>query len=835
MNKWLPLALVLTTASAVAVEPSLPFLHSKVEPQPLTDTTQPRQARHFSTTRELSSFFEQHLKQTVDSQLKVASNGYRYLDIHVSTLEDAENYYAQIDPYVHPYLDGIELEFIDSTTIQVRGFATTGDAANAFPRSMQLRFFYLDANNVEQSQIRSIRATGTYDGVNVFTYFDTPFNQDIIDGFTRYERVGSKYNLTQWRSQNNVYESNSTVAAYSNDADLGFGRRMVANQQGDEVFFYVGNYDNASDAQQQRNLQATVAMEYSRVGSNSYKETQFYVFDSQGARLLKIDLDLEGDKFVPGLCQNCHDNGFIVFDAESFGYSSTLPRAMQESQFKQLNDLVLATNPTALATEIIAKWYQSSDIQDSSAVPDDWNNDPEIYNKVLKPYCRSCHLSVASSGPMKYANFMASPSYYINRFCDTSYTMPHAKVTHTNLMSDATALAALTTRFGQPIPCWIGTPVIDDVQHDSPIDLTENASVRIDRELAIATTADHFDVKIVRHADSRCINPDTGAVIGTSSNDDCWTAQTFTFNPLNGTYNYSDDWVVNPALDLVNWNAGTYTYQVRAWGEDEQLSASQSTTFELQRPAPSVSDFSVSVNTYNKQENSNISYSYSLTSDQPIDTFERSIKRMSDGQWIDVNTGNTTSYAGRRSNWSVLSTASSSAPYQYSYTGAINPYISYSNWQEGTYALYTRAQNAAGDWSNETVLYFYIIDQPMPPTINYWSINPYSWDTSYNGNVNFSYTLQADQQLTSMERKIVRASDWRCINPATGQSGSCWHDYSALNYTGGTSPYTYGISGSLNPSTAYANWNTGTYYIYVRGYNATGQLSNQKYLIFKLN
>jgi hypothetical protein len=314
---------------------------------------------------------------------------------------------------------------------------------------MQVRFTYVDAKGVTKTQTRTIRDTYTSDGVYYAIGFDNEFNADVQSSFVSWERLGEKYTLDKWKTSNDINEGNSSVAAYSNDADLGFGRRMVGNKNDDDVFFYVGNYSTAEQANSGAVAQTTVAMEYSSVGSTGPKETQFYVFNSS-RRIVTIDLDQEGEKAIPGLCQNCHDNSFIVFDAESFGYTSASPRDDHEVAFKALNELVKDTNPTVLATEIIDKWYETTSTQLSTALPSDWEEDKRIYNEVLKPYCRSCHLSVRSSGPMKHSDFFRSPTYFMDKFCDTSFTMPHAKVTRNKLMNDDNALDLLTNRFMHP-------------------------------------------------------------------------------------------------------------------------------------------------------------------------------------------------------------------------------------------------------------------------------------------------------------------------------------------------------------------------------------------------
>jgi hypothetical protein len=213
-----------------------------------------------------------------------------------------------------------------------------------------------------------------------YIHFDYGFSSIVQSSYTDWERVGHKYTLDLWKTANSMTESNSTITAYSNDADLGFGRRMMAKRNGDEAAFAVGNYTTANNANIGGTPLATVTMEYSRVNGQGNRQTQFYVFDSTRRRIINIDLDGNGLKKIPHLCYNCHETSFIPFDLDSLGYPDGNSRNDQESEFKILNEIVRDTNPRARASELIGLWYAKGSTQQSDVIPSEWSNKADNSN-----------------------------------------------------------------------------------------------------------------------------------------------------------------------------------------------------------------------------------------------------------------------------------------------------------------------------------------------------------------------------------------------------------------------------------------------------------------------
>src|SRR5207244_1369309 len=122
-------------------------------------------------------------------------------------------------------------------------------------------------------------------------------------------------------------------------------------------------------------------------------------------------------KNTPTMCLACHGGSynpathevtganFLPFDTESFQYSpqAGYTLADQQAAFRQLNALVLNTAPTVQIQEMINLWYaDTGGVNSSGAIfnPDkiaaayDTNqSDRDLYNQVVKPYCRTCHIA----------------------------------------------------------------------------------------------------------------------------------------------------------------------------------------------------------------------------------------------------------------------------------------------------------------------------------------------------------------------------------------------------------------------------------------------------------
>jgi hypothetical protein len=227
-------------------------------------------------------------------------------------------------------------------------------------------------------------------------------------------------------------------ALFFNAVDLALARSMhgrtsIVNGE-KRTAYYVCNYRNPSDFMHPANpilsLQdakndpdnsnaiACVAFDYSADPARNF--TKFYVF-VKGRLAASADLDGNGEKFVPGLCKACHGadnqarqpftnnvvNGnigahFLPFDLDNFDYldDSAFTRRAQESKFKQLNEMILNTDPAPVVRELIRGWYENTTEQNSPFVPEGWKGQTQLYRRVVKPSCRTCHVAMRPGPPV---------------------------------------------------------------------------------------------------------------------------------------------------------------------------------------------------------------------------------------------------------------------------------------------------------------------------------------------------------------------------------------------------------------------------------------------------
>ncbi|MGH2522408.1 MAG: choice-of-anchor Q domain-containing protein, partial [Anaerolineales bacterium] len=133
---------------------------------------------------------------------------------------------------------------------------------------------------------------------------------------------------------------------------------------------------------------------------------------------------------------------FLPFDTASFSYT---PRpgftlADQAEKFRQLNALVYDTNPYPGIQDLIQGWYNGQVTQpgqpfNANYVPAAYAGnagDSELYSSVVRPYCRSCHLSQSIVQ-------LASPAEVDGARFDLfgSRIMPHAEMTAHNFWSSS--------------------------------------------------------------------------------------------------------------------------------------------------------------------------------------------------------------------------------------------------------------------------------------------------------------------------------------------------------------------------------------------------------------
>lgn len=280
---------------------------------------------------------------------------------------------------------------------------------------------------------------------------------------------------TDWEAMRAALAESATGAhaTYLNNYDLGFGRDMYARlgvcddgampatlaeavPGACDVYSVVINYASLEGAARTLQPILAVAMEFSSSpASGPRRIVKFYTYAPTRAgdfpRVLSVDLDGRGEKFMPGSCTVCHSgtprgldardpmlyaNGgdvgsaFLPWDLDSLLYSDTdasfshagdpsfsdseraladrFTRAEQEPAFKRLNHLAYLTYADErrypLARELVEGWYGGEGLPsasfDGAFVPEAWRGTTEgnpadadtVYLGVFARNCRSCHV-----------------------------------------------------------------------------------------------------------------------------------------------------------------------------------------------------------------------------------------------------------------------------------------------------------------------------------------------------------------------------------------------------------------------------------------------------------
>ena len=290
-----------------------------------------------------------------------------------------------------------------------------------------------------------------------------------------------KTSFNRWRRAVGFNQGEDAFAVYINGADLGFARRMYSRVNDDgSIASYVENYATLQDAFNTQGLIATVAMEVAPPVNDPLGEkfVSFYTFDGNGQRVLGADLDGRGFKFQPGLCTVCHggvtkplvngrypDNGdigslFLPYDLATFVFANNsrrFSRAAQEDEIKTFNEIVLLSYDlmtpqisTVAPIEAIEGWYGGVGLPSPTFneffVPEGWlpplapASAAELYEKVIGPNCRACHLQrgLLLQTDLDLATFDKFLSYadVIEEMVFNQGVMPLAKLTFENFWSD---------------------------------------------------------------------------------------------------------------------------------------------------------------------------------------------------------------------------------------------------------------------------------------------------------------------------------------------------------------------------------------------------------------
>lgn len=231
--------------------------------------------------------------------------------------------------------------------------------------------------------------------------------------------------LEAWRLRTNT-------VVYYNENELGLGRELGCAEfvdgldaDGNEIIGYacfVTNYGDAfrdvhnslRDAVNGERPKNTVCISYRPSLGEDYT-TQFYVYGGDGNRQEWAQLDTMGARPVPQVCVGCHGGHydearhlakfarFLPMDPYVLRFSETGLTSLeaQQESIRVVNAIAMKTPLTPAQRRNFDGLYEGR-IEEPGAktvpgyTPEGWSDSTknvEFYNKVLKPYCLTCHLA----------------------------------------------------------------------------------------------------------------------------------------------------------------------------------------------------------------------------------------------------------------------------------------------------------------------------------------------------------------------------------------------------------------------------------------------------------
>ena len=233
------------------------------------------------------------------------------------------------------------------------------------------------------------------------------------------------------------YRSRTGIVVYYNKNELGLGRELGCSEFDDGVdasgtlrrglACFVTNYGSVFADERRalpmavegKHARNTVCITYRPSMPRGY-EVQFYTFGADGRRQEWAQLDTMGARPQPQVCMNCHggaydesrhlakNSRFLPLDPNLVLFPSGpdapagLTRAEQEEPIRAMNALAARTPLTPAQNEMLRELYSNKvsepgTVSERSWVPAEWKRSPEeieLYDKVVKPYCATCHLAI---------------------------------------------------------------------------------------------------------------------------------------------------------------------------------------------------------------------------------------------------------------------------------------------------------------------------------------------------------------------------------------------------------------------------------------------------------
>jgi hypothetical protein len=185
--------------------------------------------------------------------------------------------------------------------------------------------------------------------------------------------------------------------------------------------------------------------------------------------LTTLALDTEGPKPVPHSCLSCHGGvwnsstnrvdgaSLLPLDPNDLAFEG--PRAAQEENIRQINDMIATSAPGTAIASYINGLYNGAvgnigAVSRNYYVPSGWSAQPGLYQSIVKPYCANCHLAARSTVDFtSWTNFLQNKALIYNAVC-VSRTMPHSEIAYREFWTKNTGAiylpGLLATTIGYP-------------------------------------------------------------------------------------------------------------------------------------------------------------------------------------------------------------------------------------------------------------------------------------------------------------------------------------------------------------------------------------------------
>ncbi len=229
-----------------------------------------------------------------------------------------------------------------------------------------------------------------------------------------YKSIGAtpaKNTFAKWLSLNG-FTSGSGEVVFFNPNELGLGRKVNCARRPFHQACYVTKYGTVGgspfeafdDTIHGFNPGDTVAMEADRPDTSKPPVGKFYIYGPDGKLRLTTHFDTSGPKYVNASCVHCHGGGeFVVLDPQSYQYpgvndDSPFSLAQQQEKFRVLNETVAYAHVhTGKYWDFLNSLYPDG-VHTKGAkaipapVPVAWQSKAFVFNKIIKPSCRTCHM-----------------------------------------------------------------------------------------------------------------------------------------------------------------------------------------------------------------------------------------------------------------------------------------------------------------------------------------------------------------------------------------------------------------------------------------------------------